>query len=74
MKEMLYEVRCLKSNEDMILALAGQFKQLSHEPETFPFTGKHEPNKLTCSQLCDFVVQLVRALHQHRRGHGFESR
>ena len=26
MKEMLYEVRCLKSNEDMILALAGQFK------------------------------------------------
>ena len=33
MKEMLYEVRCLKSNEDMVLALAGQFKQLSHEPE-----------------------------------------
>ena len=32
MKEM-YEVRCLKSNEDMILALAGQFKQLFHEPE-----------------------------------------
>ena len=27
MIEMLYEVRCLKSNEDMILALAGQFKQ-----------------------------------------------
>ena len=35
MKEMLYEVRCLKSNEDMILALAAQFKQLSHEPEKF---------------------------------------
>ena len=35
MKEMLYEVRCLRSNEDMILALAGQFKQLSHEPEKF---------------------------------------
>ena len=33
MKEMLYEVRCLKSNEEMILALAGQFKQLSHELE-----------------------------------------
>ena len=31
MKEVLYEVRCLKSTEDMILALAGQFKQLSHE-------------------------------------------
>ena len=28
---MLYEVRCLKSTEDMILALAGQFKQLSGE-------------------------------------------
>ena len=35
MKEMLYAVRCLKSNEDRILALAGQFKQLSHEPEKF---------------------------------------
>ena len=35
MKEMLYEVRCLKSNEDMILALAGQFKQLSKETEKF---------------------------------------
>ena len=69
---MLYAVRCLKSNEDMILALAGQFKQLSHEPEKF--TGKHEPNKLTCSPLCDFIAQLVRALHRHRRGHGFESR
>ena len=34
MKEMLH-VKCgaLKSNEDMILALAGQFKQLSREPE-----------------------------------------
>ena len=35
MKEMLYDVRCWKSNEDMILALAGQFNQLSHEPEKF---------------------------------------
>ena len=34
-ERMLYAVRCLKSNEDMILALAGQFKQLSHEPEKF---------------------------------------
>ena len=36
MKEMLY-MKCgvLKSNEDVILALAGQFKQLSHEPEKF---------------------------------------
>ena len=35
MKEVLSEVRCLKSNEEMILALAGQFKLLSHEPEKF---------------------------------------
>ena len=35
MKEILYEVRYLKSNEDVILALAGQFKQLTHEPEKF---------------------------------------
>ena len=67
---MLYEVRCLKSNEDMILALAGQFR-LSYY---IPFTGKHEANKLTGSQLCDFLAQLARALHLHRRGHGFESR
>ena len=39
-----------------------------------PFTGKQEPNKLTCSPLCAFIAQLVRALHRHRRGHGFESR
>ena len=49
LKEMLYAVRCLKSNEDMILALAWQFKQLN------------------CSSLCDFIAQLVRALHRHRR-------
>ena len=35
MKEMLHEVRYLKSSGDMILALTGQFKQLSHEPEKF---------------------------------------
>ena len=28
-------MRCLKSTEDMIVALAGQFQQLSHEPEKF---------------------------------------
>ena len=35
MKDVLYEVRCLKSNEDMILALTGQFKKFYHEPEKF---------------------------------------
>ena len=34
-RNVFYEVRCLKSNEDMILALAGQFKQMSREPEKF---------------------------------------
>ena len=38
-----------------------------------PFTGTHQTNKLTSSQLSDFVAQLVRALHRHRKGHGFES-
>ena len=83
-ERMLYAVRCLKSNEDMILAPSSariissfDFKHrtayniLSYD---IPFTGKHEPNKLTCSPLCDFIAQLVRALHRHRRGHGFESR
>ena len=58
---------------------AGQFVGLTALHITFlsydiPFTGKHEPNKLTCSPLCGFIAQLVRALHRHRRGHGFESR
>ena len=48
MKEMLYEVRCLKSNEDMILVLAGQFKQLSHEPEKFRWL-----NGIRTHDLCD---------------------
>ena len=38
MKEMLYEVRYLKSSEDMILALTGQFKQLSSKCEDHIFT------------------------------------
>ena len=38
-----------------------------------PFTGTHEPNKLTCSHLSGFIAQLVRAPHRHCRGHGFES-
>ena len=30
MKEILYAVQCLKSNEDMILALAGQYASRFH--------------------------------------------
>ena len=48
LKEMLYEVRCLKSNKDMILALAGQFKQLSHEPEKFRWLNGRGDNCLNC--------------------------
>ena len=44
----LYEVRCLKSNEDMILALAGQFKQLSYDPEKF-----RGLNGIRTHDLCD---------------------
>ena len=41
MKEMLYEVRYLKSSEDMILALAGQFNGFESRWVTWIFQG-HE--------------------------------
>ena len=47
-KEVLYEAQCLKSTEDMILALAGQFKQLSHEPEKLRWL-----NGIRTHDLCD---------------------
>ena len=43
LKEMLYEVRCLKSNEDMILEIAGLFKHLSHEAENSGDSTGFEP-------------------------------
>ena len=56
-------MRCLKSNEDMILALAGQFKQLSHESENLVDSTGFEPMTsampVQCSnQLCYEVTQL----------------
>ena len=51
---MLYEVQCLKSNEDMILALAGQFKQLSHEPEKFRLL-----NGIRTHDLCDLMISAI---------------
>jgi len=36
---MLYEVRCLKSNEDVILALAGQFNCLINLKNSGDSTG-----------------------------------
>ena len=53
MKEMLYAVRCLKSNEDMILALAGQFKQLSHEPVESPEFFRFMRQLLKLSSKCE---------------------
>ena len=50
---MLYEVRYLKSSEDMILALAGQFKQLSHEPEKFRWLNRNQTH-----DLCDAGAEL----------------
>ena len=37
MKEVLYEVRCLKSTDDKILALAGQFKNFESRRVTWIF-------------------------------------
>ena len=44
MKECYMQCGVLKSNEDMILALAGQFKQLSHEPEKCIVTVSWDPS------------------------------
>ena len=43
----------LKSTEDMILALDGQFKQLSHEPEKFRWL-----NGIRTHDLCDAAAAL----------------
>ena len=63
-KEMSYEVRCLKSNEDMILALAGQFKQLSHEPENSGDSTGFEPMTsampVQCSNQLSYEVTQLR--------------
>ena len=54
--------------EPMTSAMPVQCSNQLRYAHYIPFTGKHEPNKLTCSELCDFIAQLVRALHRHRRG------
>ena len=59
MKEVLYEVRCLKSTEDMILALAGQFKQLSHEPEKFSWVQMGS-NPVESPEFFRFMRQLLK--------------
>ena len=61
-----------------ISAIVAYQTSLNHTSQTFlsfiiPFTGTYEANKLSCSHLSGFIAPLVRALHRHRRGHGFES-
>ena len=53
MKEMLYAVRCLKSNEDMILALAGQFKQMGSNPVESPEFFRFMRQLLKLSSKCE---------------------
>ena len=63
MKGVLYEVRCLKSNEDMILAFTGQFKQLSHEPEKFStgFEPMTSAMPVQCYNQLSYEVTQLRA-------------
>ena len=59
MKEMLYAVRCLKSNEDMILALVGQFKQNSGDSTGFEPMTSAMP--VQCSNQLSYEVTQWRA-------------
>ena len=56
LKEMLYEVRCLKSNEDMILALAGQFKQLSRLSNCLNLSNCLMRQLLKLSSKCEDLI------------------
>ena len=56
LKEMLYKVWRLKSNEDMILALTGQFKQLSHEPGKFQVTAGFETTTSAMPVQCSYQL------------------
>ena len=56
----------VKSNEDMIFALAGQFKQLSHEPEKFSgdstgFEPMTSVMPVQCSNQLNYEVTQLRA-------------
>ena len=69
-ERMLYAVRCLKSNEDMILALAEQFKQLSHEPEKSGDSTGFEP--MTSAMPVQCSNQLSYEVTHWRAGQLFE--
>ena len=83
-----FPVKDMKSNEDMIrsarIISSFDFKHRTSYNISFirhSFHGKTWAQQIDLLQMCDFVAQLVRALHRHRhhlilksRGHGFESR
>ena len=68
MKEVLYEVRCLKSTEDMILALARQFKQLSHCTGIAEVMGS---NPVESPEFFRFMRQLLLKLSSKCEDHVF---
>ena len=50
-------------------------KKFRLEWESNPFLHLRDKYELTIDQLpVGLIVELVRALHQYRRGHGFDSR
>ena len=70
MKEMLYEVRCLKSNENMILALAGQFfnnclMNLKNSGDSTGFEPMTSVMLVQCSNQLSYEVTQMRAAEDH---------
>ena len=65
MKEMLYEVRCLKSNEDMILALADNLSNclmnLKNSGDSTGFEPMTSAMPVQCSNQLSSEVTLLRA-------------
>ena len=65
MKEVLYEVRCLKSTEDMILALAGQFNNclmnLKNSGDSTGFEPMTSAMPVQCSNQLSYEVTQLRA-------------
>ena len=55
MKEMLYEVRYLKSSEDMILPLTGQFKQLFMRQKLLKLSSKCEDHIFSWFQILHLI-------------------
>ena len=66
MKDVLYEVRCLKSNEDMILVLTGQFKpfffmNLKNSGDSTGFEPMTSAMPVQCSNQLSYEVTQLRA-------------